>query len=106
MATEEPVGQVAVITGGASGFGLALAARCAERGMSVALLDRDGERAETEAAALGAAHGIAGLGPGRRRRERSGDVDAAARLCRRPLFNVSTSSCRTSASSFSGPPNG
>lgn len=43
---------VAVITGGASGFGLALGRRCAALGMRVALLDRDGERAATEAAAL------------------------------------------------------
>ena len=41
---------VAVITGGASGFGLALADRCAAKGMKVALLDRDNERAASEAA--------------------------------------------------------
>ena len=33
---------VAVITGGASGFGLALGSRRAAQGMDVALLDRDG----------------------------------------------------------------
>src|SRR5436190_24200508 len=43
---------VAVITGGASGFGLALAETCAARGMSVVLLDLDGERAATEAQRL------------------------------------------------------
>ena len=43
---------VAVITAGASGFGLALGRECAARGMSVALLDRDGERAEDEARRL------------------------------------------------------
>jgi NAD(P)-dependent dehydrogenase (short-subunit alcohol dehydrogenase family) len=37
---------VAVITGGASGFGLALGGRCAMHGMRVALLDLDGDRAE------------------------------------------------------------
>jgi NAD(P)-dependent dehydrogenase (short-subunit alcohol dehydrogenase family) len=54
--------EVAVITGGASGFGLAIAACCADRGIRVALLDRDGERAENEAAALEQAHGVATLG--------------------------------------------
>ena len=43
---------VAVITGGASGLGLALGKQCAALGMRVALLDRDGERASAEAAAL------------------------------------------------------
>jgi NAD(P)-dependent dehydrogenase (short-subunit alcohol dehydrogenase family) len=47
----------AVVTGGGSGFGLALARRCAERGFSVALLDIDGERAAAEAEALAAEHG-------------------------------------------------
>src|SRR4051794_7380168 len=45
---------VAVVTGGASGFGLALAERCAKHGMSVVLLDLDGERAATEARRLAA----------------------------------------------------
>lgn len=45
---------VAVITGAASGFGLALAKECASRGMRVALLDLDGERAAAEADGLGA----------------------------------------------------
>ena len=36
---------VAVVTGGGSGFGLALAERCAALDMDVALLDLDGERA-------------------------------------------------------------
>ncbi len=53
---------VAVITGGASGFGLALGSQCAAHGMDVALLDLDGERAEGEAAGLAAAHGVAALG--------------------------------------------
>jgi NAD(P)-dependent dehydrogenase (short-subunit alcohol dehydrogenase family) len=44
---------VAVITGGASGLGLGLGTELARRGFAVALLDRDGERAEAEAAALG-----------------------------------------------------
>ena len=45
---------VAVVTGGASGFGLALGERCAALGMDVALLDLDGERAAAEASRLGA----------------------------------------------------
>ena len=49
---------VAVVTGGASGFGLALAERCAALGMDVVLLDLDGERAAAEAARLG----VVGLG--------------------------------------------
>lgn len=44
---------VAVVTGGASGFGLALGERCAALGMDVVLLDRDGERAAAEAERLG-----------------------------------------------------
>lgn len=53
---------VAVVTGGASGFGLALGDRCAAKGMDVALLDRDGERAATEAARLAEAHGVVVVG--------------------------------------------
>lgn len=52
----------AVITGGASGFGLALAQRCAAGAMDVALLDLDGERAVTEAARLAEHHGVKGMG--------------------------------------------
>jgi len=53
---------VAVVTGGASGFGLALGERCAAKGMRVALLDRDGERAGAEANALEKAHGVEAVG--------------------------------------------
>ncbi len=53
---------VAVVTGGASGFGRALGERCALRGMRVALLDLDGERAALEAAALADAHGVESFG--------------------------------------------
>jgi NAD(P)-dependent dehydrogenase (short-subunit alcohol dehydrogenase family) len=55
---------VAVITGGASGFGLALGNGCAAKGMTVVLLDLDGERAEGEAEAVAAAHGVDALGLG------------------------------------------
>jgi NAD(P)-dependent dehydrogenase (short-subunit alcohol dehydrogenase family) len=55
---------VAVITGGASGFGRALGERCAARGFHVALLDRDGGRASDEAASLAIAHGVDALGIG------------------------------------------
>src|SRR5687767_12670509 len=53
---------VAVITGGASGFGRALGDECAARGMHVALLDLDGERAEHEASKLAKTHGVHALG--------------------------------------------
>lgn len=55
----DPMKGVAVITGGASGFGLALANQCALRGMRVALLDVDRDRAEAEAGTLCAQHGVA-----------------------------------------------
>ena len=60
----EMVSDVAVITGGASGFGRALAEECALHGMRVALLDRDGERAEQEAAVLAATHAVDAFGLG------------------------------------------
>ena len=53
---------VAVITGGASGFGRALGDECAARGMHVTLLDLDGDRAEQGASALAKAHGVDALG--------------------------------------------
>lgn len=49
---------VGVVTGGASGFGLALGERCAGQGMDVVLLDLDGARAETEAERLASTHGV------------------------------------------------
>ncbi len=55
MTTEH---EVAVISGGASGYGRALGAECARRGMDVVLLDRDGDRVRSEAATLTADHGI------------------------------------------------
>jgi len=54
--------EVVVITGGASGFGRALGECCAERGHQVALLERDGERAEAEAEAFTRTHGVAAIG--------------------------------------------
>jgi len=53
---------VSVVTGGASGFGLALVERCAALGMRVAVLDLDGKRAATEAARVADAHGVQALG--------------------------------------------
>lgn len=52
------------ITGGASGFGMAVAGCCAERGMDVALLDLDRERADDAARAIEADHGTRALGIG------------------------------------------
>jgi NAD(P)-dependent dehydrogenase (short-subunit alcohol dehydrogenase family) len=56
------VPQVAVITGGASGFGFALAQQCAARAMSVALLDIDAARVADAAATLAGEHGVDVLG--------------------------------------------
>ncbi len=53
---------VAVVSGGASGLGLALGARGAALGMDVVLADLDGERAAAEAAALAEVHGTTCLG--------------------------------------------
>lgn len=53
---------VAVVTGGASGFGLALAERCAALGMDVAVLDLDGARSVAEAARVAAAQPVQTLG--------------------------------------------
>jgi NAD(P)-dependent dehydrogenase (short-subunit alcohol dehydrogenase family) len=68
---------VAVVTGAASGFGLALAERCAALGMAVVLLDRDGDRALTEAHRLAATHGTESMAVGTDVGNRL-DVDAAA----------------------------
>lgn len=62
MSTPGQVGEVAVVTGGASGLGRALGERFAERGLRVALLDRDGERVEAEAAALAGKFGVDTIG--------------------------------------------
>jgi NAD(P)-dependent dehydrogenase (short-subunit alcohol dehydrogenase family) len=56
--------EVAVVTGGASGFGLGLAGECARRGLAVVLLDRDGARAEQEAETLAAATDVEVVGIG------------------------------------------
>jgi NAD(P)-dependent dehydrogenase (short-subunit alcohol dehydrogenase family) len=53
---------VAVITGGASGFGLALGELCAARHMDVVLCDLDGERATAAASTLAARHGVEAVG--------------------------------------------
>jgi NAD(P)-dependent dehydrogenase (short-subunit alcohol dehydrogenase family) len=69
--------KVAVITGGGSGFGLALADQCAERGMAVFLLDIDGERVAHAASAMADARGVRVIG--RRVDVAAGDeVEAAA----------------------------
>jgi NAD(P)-dependent dehydrogenase (short-subunit alcohol dehydrogenase family) len=76
---EEAINGVAVITGGASGFGRALSADCAARGMTVALLDLDGPLAAKEAAVIAAAHGTEVIGVQVDVAE-SASVDVAARL--------------------------
>jgi NAD(P)-dependent dehydrogenase (short-subunit alcohol dehydrogenase family) len=47
--------RVAIVTGGASGIGLAIGERLAAEGMAVALFDRDGEAAEQAAGKVSAA---------------------------------------------------
>ena len=54
MALSEPKGKVAVITGGASGVGYALAERLKAEGMQLVLADYESEALERAAAALGA----------------------------------------------------
>lgn len=52
--TEKPLTrQVAVVTGGAGGLGLAVAERLREQGAEIALIDIDAERAKAEAKRLG-----------------------------------------------------
>ena len=54
MALSEPKGKVALITGGASGVGYALAERLKAEGMQLVLADYESEALERAAAALGA----------------------------------------------------
>jgi NAD(P)-dependent dehydrogenase (short-subunit alcohol dehydrogenase family) len=65
VSTEEPSeparNAVAVVSGAASGFGAAIAARCAAHGMDVAVLDIDGDRAADVARDLTSRFGIAAL---------------------------------------------
>lgn len=53
---------VAVVTGGASGFGLGLARACAAQGSDVVLLDLDGERVHDAARAVAQEFGVVALG--------------------------------------------
>ncbi len=52
-------GRTAIVTGGASGIGLAIAERLADDGCAVAIFDRDGAAADTAAAKIEAAGGTA-----------------------------------------------
>ena len=73
--------RVAVVTGAASGMGLAIGQRLAERGHRVALLDRDGDAAEQAAEKL---RGRRGSGDRRRGRRRptAPPIDARCRQVR------------------------
>jgi len=62
MSGAEVSGGVAVVTGGGSGFGRALAERCADRGFDVALVDIDGERAAAEAVDIADQHQVRAIG--------------------------------------------
>src|SRR4051794_37056500 len=55
--TERDAGRVAVVTGGASGMGLAIAYHLARAGNRVAVVDLDGDAAATAAKEIGAAGG-------------------------------------------------
>lgn len=53
---------VLAITGGASGFGLAVARRCASRGMDLAIIDLDEDRVAREAAGIASDEGVRAIG--------------------------------------------
>ncbi len=57
----ESIGKVAIVTGGASGIGLGIAARLARDGAKVAIFDLDGDAADEAAAAI-AATGATAIG--------------------------------------------
>ena len=76
-----------MITGAASGLGLALAERCAVLGMDVAVLDLDGERAATEADRIAQAHGVRAFGRATDVGD-SGSVEAAAAAVEEALGGV------------------
>lgn len=57
-------GRAAVVTGGAQGFGHAIASRYAEAGAALVLADLDEDRAQAAAAALAETHGALVIGVG------------------------------------------
>ncbi len=68
-------GKVAIVTGGASGIGSAIASAFAAKGAAVAILDVQAERAAQKAASLGPGHSAAGTtsrASGSRRSPRGG----------------------------------
>ena len=69
----------AIVTGGGSGIGLAIAERLAADGAAVAVFDRDGDAAEAAAAEIAAAGGTAIGVDGRRHRPRPASTPASPR---------------------------
>lgn len=59
MTGDHPLhGRIGVVTGAASGFGGALAEECARAGMTVALLDIEGDRARESAQSMAETYGV------------------------------------------------
>lgn len=73
------MGRVAVVTGGASGMGLAIAQRLAQRGDAVAVLDLHGDAAESAAGDLRAG-GTSAIGAAVDVSDRSGVDEAMAKV--------------------------
>jgi NAD(P)-dependent dehydrogenase (short-subunit alcohol dehydrogenase family) len=73
-------GRVAVVSGGASGFGAAVAARCAAAGMSVVIMDVDGGRAAATAHELEGRYGVRVLALGVDVGDAAAVDDAAAQV--------------------------
>ena len=74
-------GKVAVITGGASGIGLATARQLAQRGVNLCLVDREPGALDVAAAELRTAERCEGRGQGLRRLRLHRHAGAGGRRC-------------------------